>query len=288
MNVPQYWSKAAVEDTDQRGRPVRFSCWRSSDASEQAAHESATSAAKRALAKLVQGEPLDRYGYGTLPLREEVIERIADGEGSEIAAITRNAYGAMILNAARVMFVDIDFPPLSAGEAVRRFFGRLLGRPAGASQQAREDKARQIVEAFAAANPGWRFRLYRTAAGLRLGAMHDLFEPAASATLETLDRLGCDPLYIRLCKAQECFRARLTPKPWRCGMRDKSPRYPTEDAEHADRLERWKAEYEARRRDYATCRFLATLGGDRLHPEAVRILEIHDQFTRCHESLPLA
>jgi hypothetical protein len=31
--------------------------------------------------------------------------------------------------------------------------------------------------------------------------------------------LRCDPDYIKLCRVQKCYRARLTPKPWRdkCG-----------------------------------------------------------------------
>jgi hypothetical protein len=29
--------------------------------------------------------------------------------------------------------------------------------------------------------------------------------------------LRADPDYVRLCAVQECYRARLTPKPWRCG-----------------------------------------------------------------------
>jgi len=35
---------------------------------------------------------------------------------------------------------------------------------------------------------------------------------------QVFDTLGADPPYRRLCRTQKCFLARLTPKPWRCGV----------------------------------------------------------------------
>jgi hypothetical protein len=60
-------------------------------------------------------------------------------------------------------------------------------------------------------------------------AVHDLFDPTSAITLAALRELGSDPKYVQLAKAQECFRARLTPKPWRCGVRQSSRVYPRED-----------------------------------------------------------
>jgi len=136
--------------------------------------------------------------------------------------------------------------------------------------------------------PQWGLRLYRTFAGLRGILTHNLFDPKSEASLDILRQLGSDPLYVRLCKAQECFCARLTPKPWRCGHRNNSIRYPIEDAQAAARFKQWKAKYDACEGGYATCRFLGQLGSDMIQPEVERIIELHDFVTKCNESLALA
>jgi hypothetical protein len=194
-------------------------------------------AAKRILNALRCGQKLDRYAYGCVSLREEVMDKLCDGDGKMIAVITRNLYGSLVRNAERVMFVDIDFPPVGTGEATRCFFARLLGRKRKSPEAEREAKARSDVEQFMAASPQWNARLYRTFAGLRVIVAHDIFDPKSGTTLHLLRQLGCDPLYVRLCEAQECFRARLTPKPWRCGHRANIFRCPLEDAKLLERFE---------------------------------------------------
>ena len=112
-----------------------------------------------------------------------------------------------------------------------------------------------------------RVPLYRTAGGLRALVTHELFKPSDGPTLDVLDTLGCDPLYVRLCKTQECFRARLTPKPWRCGQSKPAVRWPWEGEAQRDRFDRWLAAYTTSQADYATCRFLGELGNGSLHRE---------------------
>jgi hypothetical protein len=171
----------------------------------------------------------------------------------------------------------------TAGEATKSFFARLFGRSGSSPEGQREENARAGVEGFMAQRPQWSLRLYRTFAGLRGIFTHDVFDPKSDLSLDVLREMGSDPLYIRLCKAQECFRARLTPKPWRCGHRANAVRFPIEDA-YAERFEQWKVKYEARQRDYATCRFLGQLGNGCVHPEVARIVELHDFVTKCNES----
>jgi hypothetical protein len=267
---------------------VAFSCWRPSDTSEAEARESALTAATRILDAFVSGRKLDRYTYGCVPLREEVMNKVEDERGNRIAVVTRNLYGSLVLNAERVMFVDIDFPPVLAGEATKHFFARLFGRTKKSPEGEREEKARTDIEQFMAAHASWGLRLYRTFAGLRGIVTHDLFDPKGDAALDILREMGSDPLYVKLCKAQECFRARLTPKPWRCGHCANTLGYPIEDAKAAQRHEKWKSDYEARQRGYATCRFLGQLGNGDIHPEVGRVVELHDFVTKCNETLALA
>jgi hypothetical protein len=287
MKISKFWSKGSVHGMTDRGAAVSFACWRPSDISEDDAHESALAAAKRVLDAVLAGKKPDRYAYGCVALREEVVNKVCDHRGLMIAAVTRNSYGSLVLNAERVMFVDIDFPEVKTGEATRHFFARLFGRATRSPEAQREEQARAGVEQFMAQHPRWGLRLYRTFAGLRGIVTHDVFDPKNEATLDILRQLGSDPLYIRLCKAQECFRARLTPKPWRCGHHASDVRYPIPE-DHADRYERWKAKYEVRHRDYATCRFLGHFGLEEPHPEVKQIVELHDFATRCCEPLTLA
>ena len=53
-------------------------------------------------------------------------------------------------------------------------------------------------------------------------------------------------------------------------------------------IAQWNAEYTARQKGYATCRYLGSLGGGRVEPQLERIIELHDYATRCNERLPLA
>jgi hypothetical protein len=288
MNIPKYWSKGTAEGKSQQGKPVTFSCWRPSDVSEDEARESALSAARRILDSLLSGKDLDRYAYGCIPLREEVLNKMEDDQGNTIAVVTRNSFGSLVLNTEHVMFVDIDFPPVTTGEATRHFFAKLFGRAKAAPEAEREKNARSGVERFLTRYPQWGIRLYRTFAGLRGIVTHDLFDPKSDSALDILRELGSDPLYIRLCKVQECFRARLTPKPWRCGHRTKPPRYPFENDRALQQMEEWKAKYENRIVSYATCRFVGQLGNCETHPKVGQVVELHDFVTKCNEQSALA
>lgn len=288
MKIPTFWARGTAEGSSAEGRPVVFSCWRASDTSEADAQASALAAAKRVLAVLLSGRKPDRYGYACVPLREEVLNRVEDEDGNPVAVVTRNGYGSLVLNAERVMFVDIDFAPVAPGEALANFFGRLFGLAKGSPDTLREEKARADLAGFLAGRPGWGLRLYRTCAGMRAIVTHDVFDPKSEASLNVLRSMGSDALYVRLCKAQECFRARLTPKPWRCGHYANPARWPFDDGRSAQQFQKWDASYQSLQREYVTCRFVGQMGSQEVHPEVGRIVELHDFVTRCTERLPLA
>jgi len=71
---------------------------------------------------------------------------------------------------------------------------------------------------YASNKPEWGVRIYKTAAGYRGIVTHALFDPTDPETLRLMEQFACDPQYVRLCKRQESFRARITPKGWRCGL----------------------------------------------------------------------
>lgn len=288
MRIPNYWSKATLTGQAPSGRPMEAACWGWSDISPEEAQQSARTAAQRALERLVRGEQLRGYGYTDRPLREEVIERFPGPGGNLDIALTRNRYGALVLNAARAMFIDLDFPPVTAREHFSSFFGRLFGRSKPTLESRREQEICDRLDAFVREHRGWSFRVYRTAAGVRALATHDTFDPVADATLNTMLELGADPLYVRMCKAQACFRARLTPKPWRCGHHSNTLAWPRAHGWSEQAFQRWNERYESCQQAYATCRLVGTLGRDLIHPELQTIVQIHDRMTRIEQSLPLA
>jgi hypothetical protein len=217
-----------------------------------------------------------------------MIERFTDARDELVAAVTRNAYGALVLNTASIMFIDVDFPPIAPTEYLRHFLAKLFGRSSRSPETQCESLAWSRFEQYVGDRPHWGFRVYRTCAGLRALATHDLFDPASDTTLATLESLGTDPLYVRLCRAQQCFRARLTPKPWRCGHYGNNVLWPRETADRQRQFDEWLAGYKSRQSRYATCRLLGTLGNTAIHPEVERIIEIHDTVTRCNEPCELA
>lgn len=288
MKLPEYWSKASAEDVDCQGNRVSFSCWRSSDHSVEEAQASALEAAKRVLQAFLSGNRAERYAYSDRPLREEIVEKFAGGQGEIVAAVTRSAFGALVLNTDRVAFIDIDFPPIQPLEAIAYFFRRLFNKSARSPEYQREYDGVQAMMRLLDGKPQWSIRLYRTCAGMRAIITHDVFDPTSESTLAMLRSANCDPLYVQLCKSQQCFRARLTPKPWRCGQNATPPRWPIEGQENQARLAEWLAEYAAKHARYATCRFLGTLGSGAIHPAVAQVLELHDRTTRCEEPLELA
>jgi len=287
MKLAPYWSKATIEEADQAGQAVSASCWRWSEVSEQDAHRSALAAAKQIALRLIRGEPLDRYQYGSRPLREELIQSVTDQRGEISLAVTRNRYGSLVLNTAEVMFIDVDFPPIGLGAHLRHFFSKLLGGKGRRPEVQQEAEFRQTLANFVAGHADWGLRIYRTFAGLRVLVTHDLFDPEADQIRRLLESLGADPLYVRLCRNQQCFRARLTPKPWRCGQPVPPGQWPRDDDDQL-RFQSWQAEYERHQAHYATCRYLESLGASAIHPAVRPVIDLHDHFTRCQEPLPLA
>ena len=156
------------------------------------------------------------------------------------AAIARNSYGCLVLNTAQIMFVDVDAPePKSSGGFFAGLFGKKKPAPVENPLQAELlAKAQQIVQR----TPDWGWRVYKTRAGFRLMATHKLFDPAAGEWETVFEELGADPLYWQLCKSQKCYRARLTPKPWRCSVAEKPPRWPWLDAETEQNFKQWDGE----------------------------------------------
>ena len=229
---------------------------------------------------------LDRYPYGQRPLPEPVIREFRGPDGDLSAIVTRNVYGSLVLNSDRLMFVDVDGKnkqPVSAtfGKAISSLFGR-SSAPSPAPDQvpnAMSDVARRH---------GLSVRIYETAAGYRLLITNAPFKPGSAEAEALLNDFGSDPLYIRLCRLQESFRARLTPKPWRCHLPSLPVPFPFETATEQDRYHRWEAEYNSKSAPYATCRYMTTLGAGTVMQEFKELIQYHDRETKSASAVRLA
>lgn len=325
MIVPQFWAEARIQyHSGKRQITVRRFGW--SDEGQEEAQAHADARAKEAFQRVATGEKIPRRepkvaynGAEGVPIREEILRR----EGDVI--ITRNAYGAHCLNTPDVLFADVDFAtstparltcgmmlvflalaiwlgwsrhsvklglaaavgslfagPIAAG-LIHRIWDHLSG---GA-----ERRARMRIEAFASSHRDWRLRLYRTPAGFRILAMHRTFEPAEQAVAEFFQAMDTDRVYVRMCANQRCFRARVSPKPWRIGiaqhMRPSPGVWPVAPEKMPLRRQ-WIEDYERKAESYASCHFITELGQGGVHEKAAAVQRLHDALSRADSGLPMA
>ncbi|MFN3580038.1 MAG: hypothetical protein ACK4VV_06150 [Pseudomonas sp.] len=323
MQVPAFWAEATSSaQIKGKARQIRRFGW--SDASQQQAQQHAQTRLTEAVSALQAGErikPRDpRSGYNGaegLPIREEIIGR------HQNAVITRNSYGALCLNTPDVLFADIDIKPTGGGlrtlvgllvlapfcvllswllpwtilvsiPAALFLSGPLAGRlfPRWLNPQRRgQIEALGRVKAFSAKHPDWHLHLYQTPAGLRVLVLHKLFDPRSAEVSDFFAAVAADPVYQQMCRNQNCFRARLSPKPWRIGMQQQlSPAariWPVTGLSLNERLS-WIRSYESKSRDYAACHYLKALGSGRVNAQAGYIKALHDQYCKASSTLPIA
>lgn len=234
--------------------------------------------------KVRNDEKLDRYSYGERALREEIIETIVYEKSEPSAIITRNGYGALVLNTANVMFVDIDFVSEGIIKRIVFAFRRFLNL----TVMTQEERKLQLLKEWMHGYPNWGMRVYRTKAGLRCLVTHDLFGPSHPNTMKSFDGMGADPLYMRLCANQESFRARLTPKPWRCKLRTPPNKYPWDDVDEERRYRQWEENYNRVITRFTTCKLLDILGSRFMHPEVEAIQVVHDRYACVSDEYTLA
>lgn len=327
MIVPQFWADARCHQPRAKGQPqvtVRRFGW--SDTSQEDAQQMATQRAEDAFRRIISGEKLPKrepkIGYNGaqgVPIREEILSRHND------VIVTRNAYGAHCLNTPDVLFADLDFKTYSssflncgiilmllagaatAGYLVRSravgvitffavlFLGtiisKIVDRISAKFRPDQETLVRQRIDTVLKSYSSWRVRLYRTPAGFRLLVLHRLFKPDEPEVLEFFQALETDPVYVQMCQNQHCFRARVSPKPWRIGIKDHMrPRpgvWPV-NAANLDARNKWVRAYEEASKRFASCRFVETFGSSAVHAKAAAVCELHDRLSQALSGLDIA
>lgn len=326
MIVPKYWAEGRLQHRA-KGRQVTVRRFGWSDLSLDDAQALADARTREAFERVLAGEPLPRRegkqpynGAVGVPIREEIVSREGD------CVITRNSYGALCLNTPNALFVDIDLHDPGPEPALKRkvrwpllalavvvglaasswlvgivavvvslWLAAWISRRIHASRMGRdggpEARADRRIETFVEQHPDWQLRQYRTPAGIRLLAMHRAFDPHEPAVEACFTALQTDPVYAVMCVRQHCFRARVSPKPWRIGisrhMRPRPGTWPINPERMADRMQ-WVADYERRSDGFAACRYVRTLGDGRTDAGIDTVRALHDRLCRAESALPLA
>ncbi|MEM1059394.1 MAG: hypothetical protein AAGK14_09115, partial [Verrucomicrobiota bacterium] len=89
--------------------------------------------------------------------------------------------------------------------------------------------------------------------------------------------LGADPLFRQLCRGQESFRARLTPKPWRMGLANPPDRYPWDTPVKESEYRSWEQRYTGVLAGFAVCELVNEYGPAPQDPVIARLLRLHDE-----------
>ena len=266
MKIYKYWvtekQKILIDGAEQD-----LTCYGGSNISEEEARGRAKEKAEKVRRK-IKGEKHLFDEYET-EIREEILKIIDDQ-----SIITRNRYGAQVLNVERLLILDIDKPKASFGDVFKK-------KDPGQDKRRIFDMVRKL-----ASTPKYQeygFRLYETYQGARVIVLGKDFEPQDRETRKTMSEFNCDRLYMTLCQKQRCFRARLTPKPQRMNM----PRYKVQFPRSGDdvELQQWLADYERESRHFNVCKFIEQVGARHSINDVVRL---HDEITGANFRQPLA
>jgi hypothetical protein len=287
MRFARFWARQTASASDPKGRTVRAAARGWSDESTVAAAAMAREIAGTVARLLAAGQSkLQRYQYGDRPIPEPVVREFSDGNGLR-AAVTRNVYGALVLNTRDLMFVDVDVdePKQKAGALFASVVNLFTKRPtvkSGAPDPIVE-RLRSIADAHDIG-----LRIYKTAGGFRGLVTSAAFDPGDAATRALFEEFGADPLYVRLCESQKSFRARMTPKPWRIDLGPPTVSYPCETPDRQSTYDAWQASYESASAKFAVCAFLTEVGADRNTGAFDDLIDFHDKTTGATTGLPLA
>ena len=255
MKLYKYWTtekQTILID----GNAQEITCYGGSNVSVEDARGKAREKAEKIQRKIV-GEKHLFEDYES-EIREEILQVIDDH-----SAITRNRYGARVLNVEKMMILDIDKPKPTGG-----LFKKKDTRPP-------KEQIFEMVKNLATTKYNqYAFRIYETYQGARVIVLGREFDPRDSGTKKMMDEFNCDPLYTMLCIKQGCYRARLTPKPSRMKFRSYKVKYPREGDE--GEFQRWVSEYESMSRSFSVCKLIEQVGASHYVTDVVKL---HDEVT---------
>lgn len=286
MQLYSYWARATSTTPNTDGTPFSLIAYAGSNNSPADAHTRAEQLANERAARLLADENIshpDEYPAEGVPLREHLVRRLPDGQGGPLAALTRNHYGCLVLNTTRFMILDVDaadLQPSSVGikwqDFVDLFWSLFRPTPPSSPPSSPEQQLEMRLAAWLQLYPTWNFRLYRTRLGFRLLVTHELLAPDSAVAQEVFKAMRTDSTYVRLCRQQQCYRARLTPKPWRIGWHRPPNPFPVDTPEQEQQQQAWQQEYDARRENFSVCEWVGEYGSGTVLPGLQALIQLHD------------
>ncbi|MBL7982087.1 MAG: hypothetical protein JNL52_09780 [Flavobacteriales bacterium] len=269
MNIPRYWAKVQDHLMIDGQRTDHLSTFIGhSDRSEEEALQRA-----RERVAAVQAR-IDNHATGhaaeyEVCIREEIVMEL-----TKDAVITRNRYGAEVLNCARLIMIDVDKPPYQS------LWAQLFKRDRRPAKERTLEHIRKIAGTM---DQRTGFRIYETHSGFRVIITGIQMAPQERAVAKLFEALNSDPLYAMMCRRQDCYRARLTPKPHRIQQKPIRLVVPY-DEQMRSTLGAWVQAYNERSRGFKVCRMVEVIGRDSVDD----VIAYHDKRTLGDERSPLA
>ncbi len=276
MQFFKFWTQANRSASGNVG-DFDVTCYGYSNDSLEDALRVAEQRAQSTAQAMANGVPRDQGYYGNAhPIREEIIEAFEE-DGLCSAIISRNHYGCLVLNTADVFFADIDKPDQSNAPSPIASILNLFGMNAPETKSFEQELIDNIAQ-HCSQNSNLGLRLYRTANGYRIVVTNETIPANEARSRRLLQSLGSDKLYVSLCRSQDCYRARLTPKPWRCGATRPPCRYPFSTDQQKHTYRQWEQQYESTAQAFATCALIGQFGSNQIHPTVDKITRLHDHY----------
>lgn len=200
---------------------------------------------------------------------KEFVAEIID----EANIVTVCRYGARVLNTNEYTILDLD----DYAKSVWDIFKPL-------KHLTKKQRIIYKFERFLDKHPdlGLDFRIYETSKGIRVIGKKYL-DPNNEKYKKLLSKLNVDWLYLVLSQKQQCYRARLTPKPYRLGITTMRVRSPLTC--NTDEYKDWAAMYDAASRNYSVVKFIKSIGRDF---SSNRVIQHHDKQCRSQGLYDLA
>lgn len=217
--------------------------------------------------RINQGNNREEY---EVEIKEHVTEIL-----NEKNIITVNRYGALVWNTTQYTILDLD--QFIEKQSIFDLFRK----------KPKVDKKQKILNNFKAnvksLSPlGNSFRVYETPNGIRIIGKNYL-DPSHPEYNKIMATLQVDWLYAILSKKQNCYRARLTPKPYRIPMQTIKIKSPLDCETEA--YKNWSKLYIEKSTNFSSVKLIETIGEDFSRD---LIVQYHDKITQAKANYKLA
>lgn len=263
MKYFRFWVEEKVKiSIDQRLEEIKLVV--GSNLSKEAAAKDALIQAKKIEGKIAGDTTKEEYDVAIKEHVSDVVDK------ANVVTVCR--YGAYVLNTTQYTVLDLDDYPVDFLDIFRSL--KKLSK-----KERIVYKFEQRIKRYPFL--GNDFRIYETAKGIRvIGKKY--IDPTDNNYSSLMRKLNVDWLYIQLSKKQKCYRARISPKPYRMKAKTIKIKSPL-DCEKEEYLA-WVKEYERKSEAFSVVRLIKTIGQDFSHEN---VIKKHDHACNMHKNARL-